>query len=248
MTYIFYIISLTVIFFNGIDSSLLFQSAFLDGKVYTDFQYFHFFLSLFGGFLFGFFITKKAVYQYTLSYILKISFLLSSVSIFIQYQRHHFLNRDFEQIIFDNTLCSIVLGLMSYSISRLLKDKNQLDFFKKEKFYWIIISILGFFYSQLITPKNLETAFLLNGLIYFLSYIFFLFYNPEKMNVFTEIKKEKLFSYIFSCIFILSVILLSNCLVSFTFMAEKSYMLYITMFFLIIESIRGKFHKVENVK
>lgn len=233
--YLFYIISLSVLFFNGLDSSLLYQSAFLDNKIYTNFNYLHFTFSLFGGWFIGFFFTKKAVYQYRLTYILRISFLLSSISIFIQYQRHHFLSRDFEQIIFDNTLCSVVLGLMSYSISRLFNEKNQLSYFKNHKFYWIIITLIGFLYSQLITEKNIETAFILNGLIYFLAYLFFVFNDCETMNIFEEVVKEKLFSYIFIFIMILSIILFFNLLIKFIPIAEKSYMLWINSIFLIFE-------------
>lgn len=233
--YLFYIISLSVLFFNGVDSSLLYQSAFLDNKVYTNFNYLHFALSILGGWFIGFFFTKRAVYQYKLTYILRISFLLSSISIFIQYQRHHFLSRDFEQIIFDNTLCSVVLGLMSYSISRLFNEKNQLSYFKTHKFYWIVITVIGFLYSQLITEKNIETAFILNGLIYFLAYLFFIFNNCETMNIFKDIIKEQLFSYIFILIMIISIILFSNLLVKFIPIAEKSYMLWINAIFLLFE-------------
>lgn len=233
--YLFYIISLSVLFFNGVDSSLLYQSAFLDNKTYTNFNYLHFVFSILGGWFIGFFFTKRAVYQYKLTYILRISFLLSSISIFIQYQRHHFLPRDFEQIIFDNTLCSVVLGLMSYSISRLFNEKNQLSYFKKHKFYWVTITLVGFLYSQLISQKNLETAFILNGLIYFFAYLFFVFNNCEKMNLFEEIIKEKLFSYIFIFILIISFLLFSNLLIKFSPIAEKSYMLWINGIFLLFE-------------
>lgn len=234
--YLFYIISLSVLFFNGVDSSLLYQSAFLDNKTYTNFNYIHFVFSLFGGWIIGFFFTKRAVYQYKLTYILRISFLLSSISIFIQYQRHHFLPRDFEQVIFDNTLCSVVLGLMSYSISRLFNEKNQLSYFKNHKMYWVVITFIGFLYSQMITEKNIETAFILNGLIYFFAYLFFIFNNCESMNIFEEVVKEKLFSYILIFILIISVILFYNSLIHFIPIAEKSYMLWINGAFLLFET------------
>lgn len=233
--YLFYIISLSVIFFNGVDSSLLYQSAFLDNKTYSNFNYLHFLFSLLGGWFIGYFFTKRVVYQYKLSYILRISFLLSSISIFIQYQRHHFLPRDFEQVIFDNTLCSVVLGLMSYSMSRLFTEKNQLSYFKSHKFYWISITFIGFLYSQLITEKNIETAFILNGLIYFFAYIFFIFNDFEITHIMQETQKEKLFSYIFIGIMIISLILFSNLLIKITPIAEQSYMLWINGFFLLIE-------------
>lgn len=243
--YLFYIISLSVLFFNGVDSSLLYQTAFRDGKVYSNANYFHFIFSFFGGWFIGFIFTKKFVYKHNISYILRLSFLLSSISIFIQYQKYHFAVRDFEQIIYDNFQCSLVLGLMTYSVSRLLNEKNQLNYFRQHKFYWVIISILGFFYSQLITEKNIETAFILNGFIYFISYLIFLFYDLNKIDMFQEVSKEKLFSYIFIFIMFISFVLFSNFLVGIKQISEQSYMLYINVIFLLFEATQNRKNEIK---
>ena len=244
--YVFYIICLSVLFFNGVDSSLLYQSAFLDGKTYSNENYLHFFLSFAGGLFIGFFFTKKFVQQYNLSYILRVSFLLAASSIFVQYQKHHFGAREFEQIILDNFICSLILGLMTYSISRLLNDKNQLSYFRKHKFYWIFITVFGFFYSQLVSEKNIETAFILNGLIYFFSYVFFLIYDVNKIDITQEVVKEKLFSYVFLFIFAISFIVFSNFLIHITPIAEQSYMLYITALFLLFEGTQNRKNKIKQ--
>lgn len=242
-SYLFYFISLITLFFNGIDSSLLYQSAFLVNDKYTLFNYFHYAFSIIAGWGIGYFFIKKLIYNYNLNYVLRISFLLSSISLFIQYQRHHFMQRPFEQIIVDNLLCYIVLSVLYYSLMRLSEDKNLISHFKKQKKFFFIISILGFFYSELITQSNLESAFIANGLFYFIAYIFFLFFNVNKLDLFQEINIKKLFISMLIFILVIGLLLFFNLLISFKSIAEESYMLYINLIFILLENFVFKFFK-----
>ena len=240
-----YTFIITIIFFSGFDGSLLYQRTFLDNKTYTHFEYAHFFLALVGGWFIGYFSIQKIVYKYHLNYIFRVSLLISSLSIWIQYKTNHHSTLDmFSQTIINNLFCSILLGLLSYSLMRLIKNPNKLEYIKRQNIYSLIIIILGFFYSETLTEETLNSGFLISSLIYLIAYLVFLKNNVEKINL-TD-KLNPLIPILSATVIILISIFIvsSRRLEYFYYFSEESSPILVYVFFLFYEAIQHSKNKI----
>lgn len=244
---LFYSLILITIFFSGFDGSLLYHRSFLDTDIRTIYEYFHFFFSVFAGWFVGYFLIQKIVNKYDLNYIFRVSLLISSLTIWTQYKKlHHSMDNTFSYLIIDNVICSILLGLLSYSLVRILKGKNEVSSIKKHKTYSLLFLILGAIYSFTLTDARLSSGFLISSLVYFFAYLFFLFNKLEKLDY--SIKLNSIFPVSITSIVILlsSLIVYSGLLESpkLSFYNEESYPLFIYLIFLLFEASQQNINKI----
>jgi hypothetical protein len=246
---LFYTTLLTVIFFSGMDGSLLYQRTFLESETHTTMEYLHFWFSVFGGWFVGYFLTRKMVDKYNLNYIFRVSLLIAAISIWTQYKTHHHsMERLFSQLIINNVYCSILLGLLSYSIVKIMNGKNELEYMKTQKIYSFIALILGLFYSYTLTDNRLGSGFLLSTFIYFATYLYFLKNGLDKLDY--NIKLVPSVPMALTCFIILSgiAIVYLQFLENFKFLSEEAYPVMVFVLFLIFEATQHDKNMIKNSK
>lgn len=251
---IFYTALLTVIFFSGMDGSLLYQRTFLEDEVHTLNEHIHFWLSAIGGWLVGYLLIRKVVEKYNLNYIFRVSLLIAAISIWTQYKTHHHsMERLFSQLVINNVYCSILLGLLSYSIVKIMNGKNELEYMKSQKIYSVIALILGLFYSYTLTDDRLGSGFLLSTFVYFTAYLYFLKNGIEKLDY--NVKLVPSVPMALTCFIIIGgiAVVYFKVLQDIKLIAEEAYPIMLFVLFLIFEAIqhdknlvKGKKEKKEN--
>jgi hypothetical protein len=246
---LFYTALLLVIFFSGMDGSLLYQRTFLDIEIHTLNEYFQFYFAAFGGWFIGYFLIRKMVSKYELNYIFRVSLLVATISIWTQYKtNHHSMERLFSQLIIDNVYCSVLLGLLSYSVVRIMNGKNELEYMKKQKLYSLIALLLGAFYSYTLTDSKLDSGFLLSTLIYFLTYLYFLKNGLDKLDY--NVRLNPAIPMGFTCFIILIGIatVYFRFLENLKFYSEESYPVMVFVLFLIFEATQHKKNMLKIVE
>lgn len=244
---IFYTAVLTIIFFSGFDGSLLYQRTFLDNETHTLYEYAHFYFSVFGGWFVGYFLIRRMVDQYTPNYIFRVSLLIASLSIWIQYKTHHHsMERLFSQLIIDNVFCAVLLGLLSHSLIRIINGKNELYSIKSKKNYSVLVLLLGFIYSYTLTDEKLGSGFLLSTLIYFLAYLYFLINSIDKLDY--QVKRNPMIPMVFASLIITAsiAIVYFRVLESFKSFSEYAYPIMIFMPFLFFEATQHTKNRVKE--
>ena len=246
---IFYTALLTVIFFSGMDGSLLYQRTFLEDEVRTLGEHIHFWLSAIGGWLVGYLLIKKVVEKYNLNYIFRVSLLIAAISIWTQYKTHHHsMERLFSQLIINNVYCSLLLGLLSYSIVKIMNGKNELEYMKSQKIYSFIAVTLGLFYSYTLTDDRLGSGFLLSTFVYFTAYLYFLKNGIEKLDY--NVKLVPSVPMALTCLIILGgiAIVYFKVLQDIKLIAEEAYPVMLFVLFLIFEATQHDKNMIKNSK
>jgi hypothetical protein len=231
------------------DGSLLYQRTFLDSESHKLIDYFHFYFAVFGGWFIGYFAIRKLVDKYNTKYIFRVSLLISAISIYIQYKtNHHQMERLFSQLIIDNVFCSILLGLLSHSIVKIINEKNELYYIKKQKHYSIIVLLVGYLYSYVLTDDKLDEGFLLSTLVYFCAYIYFLKNGIDKLDY--EVSLRPTTPVLLTCLIAVAGIaaIYYKVLENFKFYSEEPYPIFVFILFLLFEATQHEKNLIENLK
>lgn len=241
MILLFYVLFFIIIFFNGLDNVLLYDRTFIPNQKFEFINYFHFYSGFLASWLIGYFVIQKIVKKYEPSYVLRVSLLISSLIIWIQYQYlEHQMEYLFSKTIVDNLICSINLNLMYYSVISFTKKDKNFVLIKKNYYYLFFMFFLGMIYSNMINYDNLSSGFLISSLIYFCCYLFLFIFKIDDLNT-SEIDYKYIlfkatvltFLLVFLCVFMLKSKFLNN----FTFLSESSTPIFFYIILLFSEGI-----------